>query len=1369
MNATLTPEAKEALRKTIRGLRERLLVDIREAAESTYRLSIKIESAALAEAPRIRRARLESWLDEQVRAELHAAAKAKGALEGGKGKGKGKTKGQTKDRATRAGKASSSKTAADPSRLRERFLRQAEKEAASTLLNRLVFLRHIEALGLQRPAVVTGGWSSQAYKELREFAPELTGDDTEGYGHLLELVFDELAHDLPGLFGDVGLTRLFPIPAPTLRAVIDALDDPELEPAWTDDTTLGWVYQFYNDPEREALDAKINDGGKIEPHEIASKTQMFTERYMVEWLLHNSLGQMWLAMCKKHGWRPDAEDVLAELDARRADWRKKRDAGEVTLEALMPIEPGLEDRWKYWVPQPMPDDAVEHAPASLRDLKLLDPACGSGHFLVVAFDLLAALYREESRHRAEAGSAEPWTDAQIAQWIIEDNLHGVDIDPRAVQLAAAGLWVKARQLSGHSSRQASRPPSSGVTLRRMNLVAPVLKLSGLPDDDPALLRLKQDLHREVGLDPTLTQRLVDALAGVDHLGSLLKVDAAIDEALTAQEHHLSANPAQGDLYSGFSSQPAQPTELRASVLERLERFLDAHAAEGDLGLRLEGEQLAAGVRFVRMMQRDQFDVVVMNPPYQGTSRMADADYVSRVYPRGKPDLFAAFLDASLAFARHHGVSAMVVMRGWMFLSQFEELRKALLHEHDVRVLGDIGTGAFSSRSMDDIISSVLTVIRRCPSLGTSVGLQAAPLADPRRDALKPMRRRAALLANEGRHEFDARAFEVIEGEPIVYWWPEELLTLYRRSQKLGDAATIRQGMATTNNLRFLRAPWEPGGTTLGVRWQPYIKGAAGDAWVEGTRDMVLWACAGLEVKVCNEHFYGSASRNIKNEKYYFRIGVAFSPIGSNFSARLHRVPSIIGHMGPSVYDIDPADALCLLNSSRARRILDSLNPGVHFEVGDVARLPFFTINGAREIAQRVVDAFDEASRHDEQSRQFRRPGPSAWRCVQRWAQQAVDRSDGAPLPTYEPEYDAPPPTAWLSFAVGVALGRFDANGEGTVGKAPNAALHEGILFLGEGCKRDSLAHPTCQGLNAFWAEHGPAVAEGESLAKWLRESFFSDVHRKMYENRPIYFPLSSAKRSFVAFVSIHRWTDTTLATLLADHLLPEQRALEGELDDLRTARHSTDKKQARQADKRFDQVKKLHEELTDFIAAVRQCAEKGPPPTDANCPKREVDAPYVMDLDDGVMINSAALWPLLEPQWKDPKKWWKELATAAGKKDYDWAHLSARYFPKRVDAKCRDDPSLGVAHHCFWKYHPAKAYAWELRLKDEIAPDFTIDEPGSDEARARYLADFPDEARATEEKERKRRERKGSKDQEDEQDEEPGGDDGPLFEERDVD
>jgi len=397
-----------------------------------------------------------------------------------------------------------------------------------------------------------------------------------------------------------------------------------------------------------------------------------------------------------------------------------------------------------------------------------------------------------------------------------------------------------------------------------------------------------------------------------------------------------------------------------------------------------------------------------------------------------------------------------------------------------------------------------------------------------------------------------------------------------------------------------------------------------------------------------------------------------------------------------------------------------------------------------------MNAFDEHERAREDSVEFSLPGRSTWRYAQAWAQRAVDRPEGAPLPPYEPEYDPPDPTAFVSFAIGVALGRFGAKGEGILDAAPADALPAGILFVGpDEALPDSLAHPAAERIALAWDEHQAAILAGgkpQPLRDWLRKDFFA-YHKALYENRPIYFPLSSEKRAFVAWVSIHRWTDTTLKTLVADHLNPVLRQLDGEIADLNAARASSDRKAAVAADKKYGTLKRLRDELADFIDVTLQCAERGAPPADPADERtaRAADAPFHMDLDDGVMINSAALWPLLAPQWSDPKKWWKQLCLAEGKKDYDWAHLARRYFPARVDAKCQDDPSLAVAHGCFWKYHPAKAYAWELRLQDEIRPDVTIDEEGSDAARAAFLEGHTDEAAALQAKEQQRRERKAAK------------------------
>jgi hypothetical protein len=1335
---SLNPDAKKLLAETIRGttqapekgLRARLLVAIHDEADRRYRLSVPIAEAGLDETHRSRRKRIEDWLDERTRAT--------------------KPKNKAEQRATR-----------------DRLLTQAETESAATLINRLVLLRHLEALGLSKPVVVTGGWKSAGYRDFREFAPGLTGDDTEGYSTLLQYLFEELAVDLPGLFGDVGLTRLFPVPAATLREVIERIDEPGLASVWADDTTLGWVYQFWNDFERDALDAKALDGGKIEPHEIASKTQMFTDRYIAEWLLQNSLGLTWLAMCQKHGWKADAERVLPVLEARRAAWRTKRDAGEVALDALMPIEGELEGAWKYYVPQPIPQDAVEKSPTSVAAIKLLDPACGSGHFLVIAFGLLASLYREEARHLQKS-----ITDREIAESIVENNLHGIDIDPRAIQIAAAAVFLKAKSFA-----KDARP-------KKVNLVAPVLQLGKLPGDDPAIVALRRDLKHDVGIPEELTTKLLTALAGVDYLGSLLKVDSAVDEAIRSVELQFERVHGQGDFFSGFPAQQVKLTvgEAKATVLDRLEQFLAKHSKSEDLGLRLDGEELAAGIRFVRMTKPGTYDLVVGNPPYQGLSKTASFEYVTTTYPRGKADLCTAFLERGLELARPGGLAAMVAMRGWLFLTQFSELRHHLLHAFDLRTIGDLDRGAFESMPTSQLISVSMTVFRNAP--GSSMKARAIQPTAPGEKFWGPDRtdlKRAAVLVQRGTFEFDPRGFSVIDGEPILYWWGSDFLVEYGNAQKLGDAAPVRQGMATTDNSRFVRRPWEVRKETMLTRrygehdqeswgrsvgeWVPYIKGAAGACWIESLDDVVLWRQNGLEVKLYNDLRYGSFSRNIKNADYYFRRGVAFSMIGNTFQARVHRFASIIGHMGSSAFAADVAPVLCLMNSAKARFVLDSLNPGVHYEVGDVNRLPVARIDSAQKILSTLEDAFGVGEAGREPSVEFCRPGSSPWRYAQDWAQLAVDRPESATLAEYVPRTVGPEPADHVSFAIGVALGRFGVNGEGILDRAPPTALPIGILFVGpEGA--GSLQHPACALLHDAWKKHGAAVGDGDDLPTYLRKSFF-DFHKKLYEKRPIYLPLSSAKKSFVAYVSIHRWASDTLTVLLADHLVPTRRRLEGELDDLRTAKAFGGNKA--KAEKRFGEVQKLLEELNDFIAKVSEIADKGPPPVDDKTTKREVDARFEMDLDDGVMVNSAALWPLLESQWKDPKKWWKELANAQGKKNYDWSHLAGRYFPKRVRSACVADPSLAVAHKCFWELHPAKAYAWELRLQDEIRADFTIDEPGSKEARIRFLQDQPKVAEQILADEKRRRERKASKKEADEPLFEGAGGDGDDASEADDD
>ena len=1327
----MTSDAKRALSTSIRSLRTRLLDDLHATTETAYRLSVRASDAGLDEAARIRRGRLEAWVAEQLRTQ--------GAAKGNSQRG----------------------------RSAEDFRREAEKQAAYTLINRLVLLRLMEAPGssglpLRAPAVVTGGWESRAYEDFRQLAPGLVrGDETEGYAFLLRLTFEDLATELPGLYGPAGVADLVPVPAATLRHVVDALNAGALQSCWTDDMTLGWVYQYWNDPEREALDDKLNGGGKVEPHEIANKTQMFTERYMVDWLLQNSLGPMWLAMCQKHGWTPEvrADGTLDRLEERRAEWRAKRASGEVALTDLMPLHTDAERHWAYYVPQPIPEHAVEQAPETVRDLKLLDPAAGSGHFLVVALDLLLALYREEARHRGEAGG-EPWSDRAIVEHIVSHNLHGIDLDPRAVQIAAAALWLKARQVTPDA-----RP-------ERLNLVASNLRLASLADDDPALVELRREVERETGIPGALTDTLIHALRGADHLGSLLKVGTAVDEALERHEAVLGRAVAeQGDLFTGFKPQRQRVAigrdEAKATLLDLLEGFLAKHTGGDDLGLWLRGEQLAAGVRFVRLIREATYDLVVANPPYQGTSKMADTKYVTQTYPLGKADLYAAFLLRGLELVRAGGVSAMLTMRNWMFIKQYAGLRRLLLGIHGLGALGDFDRGAFEGVP-DEVVSVAVSVFARDASTLEAKALSPTPREDKSRDVERTQRKRAATLCHEGRHTFDPAALKVVPEWPMVYWWDNSELERYRTFPLVSSSFAIFPGVKTGDNDRFLRCWFEVPLTPMApaqqshetATWPSYLKGASGYEWIEPVQYVVAWANASLELGVFGAYCKPETVR-LREPSLFFRLGIAYAAIGATFSARAHRLPGVFDNMGPTSFPDSIAAVICLMNSAAARSTLSALNPGIHFQIADIERLPVFEIEDATSIFGVIEQSFAVHESHREPSVEFHRPGPSPWRHAQDWAQAAVDRPEGAPLPHYVQQLDPEPPTDHLSFALGVALGRFGPAGSAAEGVLEpttadlSHALPHGILFLDTTLdaedRRDGLGHPAAAPLHTAWAQHGPANGTKRSLRDWLALDCFTDVHKGMYENRSIHWPLSSAGKTFVAWVNIHRMNEQTMRVLLADHLMPTLARLRGEQADLRAARDGADKKAARAAERQYDRVLKTRDELQEFIADVEQCADRGAPPTDNKCPPRERDARYAPDLDDGVMINSAGLWPLLEPQWKDPKKWWKELATASGRKDYDWSHLAMRYWPTRVDRKCRRDPSLGVAHSCFWRYHPDRAWSWELRLQDEIGPDFKIEEPtyrpggrdlgdtGDAPHRDAFLRDHSAEALAAIEKEAARR------------------------------
>lgn len=1219
---------QSALSKMVRAQRDALLLGLNDALTSRLRLALPSAEARLSEADR----RLRAQLGETV-----------------------------EDPAQRAALV---------------------KEAGALWLTRIVTLRVMEARGLRRRRLVSGRAPENLrdWRELHHLRPEAPAaleDESGGLRFVLRLVFEDLSLSLPGLYGDAGPAERVPMPINTLNGLLSAVNDPELDDRWHDPLTLGWVVQFWNDPDREALDAKINDGGKITAAELASKTQMFTERYMVDWMVQNTLGPLWLGLCEKRKWTPRVvrDGVLDRLAERRAAQAQARAAG--TIEPTEPMFVGDDERaWAYYLPQPHHPPTVQ----SLRELKILDPAMGSGHFLLVAMDWLIDALEEEAEHRGE-----DWPLAQRVQQAVRA-LHGVDLDPRAVRTAAASLWIAAQ----------ARCP--GVELGPMNLVAASFGLHDLPPGDRALARLTAALKDEHDLPEPLTRALVGVLQRADSLGSLLRVEREV-LAVLAERGPLMANEG-ADL---------------GGVLKRLRGFLTRHTDAEDLGVATRGRALAAGARFLQIVEPGRYDVVLANPPYLGAARMADAVDVAEAYPQGKADLYAAFLLRGLELVKPGGLSAMLTMRGWMFTSQYEELRGALLDNHTLRGLGDFDKGAFESIP-DQIVSVVTSVFQAGKNpLPYSVALLPTSANDESRDSQRTQRKRVATLEHQGRYEFSVEALRVVPGWPLVYQWDEQTITLFTTAPQLESVSPAMFGTTTGDNERFLRFSFEMN-PPLQSGWVPYISGAKGRVWFDDSRDVIQWRDDGFEFRVFCAYSPGA---NLRNVEFLFRRGIAFSMIGSKFLARDHRRAGIFGSMGSSVFPENIPQTLCMMNSARAREILQSLAPGLHFEVGDVNRLPVFKIESAEEIFRTLEASFAEHESHRETSVEFCAPGPSSWVSAQAWAQRMVDRPAGAPLAPFEPELVPPSGMDWISFALGQALGRFPSPD----GAAPGGLFLDGSQLDGA----DDLGLPACAPLRAAWEAHGRGA-----LGEHLRSRHFKQDTLPRYESRPIYWPLSSSKRTFVVWVCCHTLTETTLAELLAERLLPRLRALEGELEDAQTTARFEDVNQRRRP---------VIDELRAFCADWAALVNKGPK---AVTPPPEVEAPLRLDPDDGVLINTAALWSLLAPQWDAPRKVFEQLSRPQGKKDYDWSQLAARVWPARVEAACVKDPSLAVAHRRLWRLHPAVAFAWALRLADE-RPESPppIAEPDAETHRAAFLTTRGAEALAVAEREAQRRARKG--------------------------
>ncbi len=506
-------------------------------------------------------------------------------------------------------------------------------ETAYTALNRLAAIKMLEARKLLNRAAVADGRNSAGFKDFQMVAPQVCQSQADGgYQLFLELLFDELAASIRPLFDRRGAHSIIFPRWTALDQALKLLNADELAGIWLAYETIGWVYQYFNTPDRE----KVRKGGRPRrPQDVAVINQFYTPRYVVEFLVDNTLGRLWYEM-------------------RRGDTR-------------------LVETCRMLVRRPdeTPGERPYKDPA---EIKILDPAVGSGHFLHYAFDLLAVMY-QEAGYAAE----------DIPALILQNNLHGIDIDPRAAQLAAFTLYLRARtcEIAQGAPGQASLPTANIVVAEPM------------PGDKQLF---QEFISEQPDVIRNICRKVWDLLDLAAEVGSLLKVEIAFDEAIAAERARLKKEPLFD--VEKLADNTVFWRELKERIVQLFHNYYRHALGQADLGRILfaaEGEQ---GFRFLDLLRQD-YDVVLMNPPYGDTTDAAK-EYLEDFYPDTKIDLYAAFIERTLTFLRATGgYVGAITSRTFMSLSSFQKLRENIIFPQ-VRVspVADLGFGVLDTAMVE---------------------------------------------------------------------------------------------------------------------------------------------------------------------------------------------------------------------------------------------------------------------------------------------------------------------------------------------------------------------------------------------------------------------------------------------------------------------------------------------------------------------------------------------------------------------------------------------------------------------------------------------------------------------------------------------
>ncbi|MHB8491194.1 MAG: BREX-1 system adenine-specific DNA-methyltransferase PglX [Solirubrobacteraceae bacterium] len=809
------------------------------------------------------------------------------------------------------------------------------REAAFTTFNRFVALKLLEARGLIQECVSRGDQSS-GFKEFVGLAPGTVQLEDHGYRIYLESIFDEIGQDVGALFDRRDPAGLLWPRRQAVKDLLAILNDRGLLEAWNEDETIGWVYQYFNSAD-ERKTMRDESQAPRSSRELAVRNQFFTPRYVVQFLTDNTLGRLWLEM-----------------------------QGEKTA---------LAKRCEYLV-----RSTDEHSPPrprkDPRDLRILDPACGSGHFLLYSFDLLLAIYDEaweDERFAVQSQATgrtlhQDYPDLNALRraapaLIVEHNLHGVEIDPRCAQIAAFALWLRAQRAWKDASMLASERPS----LRHTNIVV----AEPIPGD--GVLAVEFAGRLDPPLLGELFKKIVQEMRLAGELGTLLRAEDGIAAELSrAREQFVKQQQAptflpglepvrdQGELDLSGIDDDAFFHEAEARILEALRGFAETATGGAGVRRRLFAGDAAQGVALIELL-RTRFDVILMNPPFgQGTERTYD--YVRSRYAGAHSDILAAFVRRGTELAPD-GFLGAITSRSFLLTPRLQVFR-----ERDVipslALLADLGLGV-----MDDAYVESAAYVLGKASSETFVALdcRTARAVDPK--LLSPGRFLESGLTVK------RDTIRQLPQSKLLYSLPLEVVRALGTSQQFEPTAgTAREGMKSFQNERFIRLAWEVTPTDMGRvgRWRWFTKGGSHAFLYAPIHLLLNWDCDGAELRAVNEELNGSTAQVRQASTYWYRAGITYSKRSARgFSARCMPQDVIFSSNGPAVLPNDGVSATALLgwiNSRFIRALLQLQSNFGDFSTGAIKRLPWRDVGLARaELEVATLQTTAEAIRLDSKS------------------------------------------------------------------------------------------------------------------------------------------------------------------------------------------------------------------------------------------------------------------------------------------------------------------------------------------------------------------------------------------------------------------